>query len=333
MGWRRRHYTDWRHLQFLIESNLNGSGVMPVEVEVDGKILPVERGLYHDNYRFGIRGAGLPGDIEERYLFLRLIPARGNDRSESENVTSLRREISTLQAVADAAFKFDAPRFVCEVRDACDDVKGFIETCIAGPPLSTLKNSERVEKAIRWIGQVAAGVHQLPRTKFDHLAAHADSRAHVLTELERFPEWLATEYAVASDAMEWIRSHLPERPSVVLHGDLLPQNILCDIMQAEQLALVDWEFARIGDPAYDLAIVTRGQRRVLGKPNAPMLLLDAYRESGGQDVQMNDIRIHEMILSLNWILESHEAKKNGTLRGEGPEMYARRLERLMRGLS
>jgi aminoglycoside phosphotransferase (APT) family kinase protein len=43
----------------------------------------------------------------------------------------------------------------------------------------------------------------------------------------------------------------------VLHGDLLPQNLLFEIRENGATAVVDWECAQIGDPAYDLAIVHR----------------------------------------------------------------------------
>jgi aminoglycoside phosphotransferase (APT) family kinase protein len=327
-----RNYTDFEHLRFLAESNLNSSGVMPCEIQLDGKILPVEKGLYHNNYRFGITGTGLPKHIEERYLFLRLIPERGNDRSISENIASLKHEIETLKVVADAGFEFDAPRFVCEVKDDSGDLRGFIETCMDGIPLTTFTNSANVDKAIRRIGQVAAAVHKLPATPLGHLKSFDNSRLHILDDLNALPLWLTEEYAVARKAIDWIRAHLPDRSSTVLHGDLLPQNILCDIMDGEQLSLVDWEFARIGDPAYDLAIVTRGQRKLLGKTGAARILLESYNSAGCTGLTMRDIRVHEIILVLNWLVEKREAENKGDLSGESSKHYAKMVERLLRSI-
>ena len=56
-------------------------------------------------------------------------------------------------------------------------------------------------------------------------------------------------------------AHLPPAtPSALLHGDLLGQNILFSL-DGEPLGLIDWEQTELGDPAYDLAIVTRGVKR------------------------------------------------------------------------
>ena len=41
--------------------------------------------------------------------------------------------------------------------------------------------------------------------------------------------------------------------SVLVHGDFGPQNLLLDPDTAEPTALVDWEFAHIGDPVEDVA--------------------------------------------------------------------------------
>ena len=64
--------------------------------------------------------------------------------------------------------------------------------------------------------------------------------------------------------------NLPEDgSSTVLHGDLLPQNLLLaiedDSVGDPEIAVIDWECAQIGDAAYDLAIVTRGVRRPFGE--------------------------------------------------------------------
>jgi len=47
----------------------------------------------------------------------------------------------------------------------------------------------------------------------------------------------------------------PDDPSVLLHGDLLGQILLA--MDGPH-HVINWEYATRGDPAYDLAIVTRG---------------------------------------------------------------------------
>jgi aminoglycoside phosphotransferase (APT) family kinase protein len=91
-----------------------------------------------------------------------------------------------------------------------------------------------------------------------------------------------------------------------------------------------WEFATIGDPAYDLAIVTRGDRKLMGINNGLNILLDNYRKAGGAELSAVDVHIHELLLFLNWLWDSAETEKNGQHRGHGPDHYAQRTESLLR---
>jgi len=69
---------------------------------------------------------------------------------------------------------------------------------------------------------------------------------------------------------------------VILHGDLLGQNIL--LGPGDRPTVIDWEYARYGDPAYDLAIVTRGVKRPFQVVDGLARLIDAYQRYGGSEV-------------------------------------------------
>jgi thiamine kinase-like enzyme len=68
----------------------------------------------------------------------------------------------------------------------------------------------------------------------------------------------------------------------LLHGDLLGQNILLAVDGPHHV--IDWEYARRGDPAYDLAIVTRGIKQPFHIDRGLDRLRDAYRAHGGHDI-------------------------------------------------
>jgi len=106
---------------------------------------------------------------------------------------------------------------------------------------------------------------------------------------------------VAAAAQQWILDHQPHgSPSVLLHGDLLPQNILVSCEWPEgSVGVLDWEFAKIGDPAYDLAIVTRGARNPLKVTHGLDRLLARYSEFSGSDVPVDAVRVYELLLHLN----------------------------------
>ena len=116
----------------------------------------------------------------------------------------------------------------------------------------------------------------------------------------------------------------------LLPGDLLPQNLLWDILGTGGVSVIDWECARIGDPAYDLAVVTRGARKPLQETGGLPLLLDFYNAAAGTALATNDVRVHELLLHLRWLAESGRDEAKGTLQGHGPLHYAGQVASLLR---
>jgi len=219
---------------------------------------------------------------------------------------------------------------VCVVTDDAGATVGLIETCMDGSPLSYFDSPAHSEFRLKTIAEVAARVHQLPKSEFAHLPTCMDSRAHVCAQLEALPESMFASWPVAAVARDWIVAHLTSAPSRILHGDLLPQNLLCDVLEAGVVSVVDWECARIGDPAYDLAIVTRGDRKPLKAPGAFHRLLAFYNEAAGASVSASSVHIHELLLHLRWIAEAAHDQDARTLQGHGPEHYIQKLQSILR---
>ena len=122
------------------------------------------------------------------------------------------------------------------------------------------------------VGEVAAAIHTLDGNRFRaFLPGHPSRRLHAEQALQVFDGLDAPE---ARDARAWATSHLPPaEPSVLVHGDLLGQNILIGLDHPP--AVIDWEYAVLGDPAHDLAIVTRGVKRPFQVDRGLDKLLDA----------------------------------------------------------
>ena len=96
-----------------------------------------------------------------------------------------------------------------------------------------------------------------------------------------------------------MHEHLPpDTPSKLVHGDLLGQNILLGLSEPD--AVIDWEHAQFGDPAYDLAIVTRGVRRPFQIEGGMDGLLEAYARAGGAEIERKHVRLHELALAARW---------------------------------
>jgi aminoglycoside phosphotransferase (APT) family kinase protein len=151
------------------------------------------------------------------------------------------------------------------------------------------------------VAQVAAALHRMPGADWSGLLPgpptrrlHAVEESHVLDGLD-VPE--------ASDARAWATENLlPEEPSVFLHGILLGQNILLQLEGPR--AVIDWEYARLGDPASDLAIVTRGVRKPFQIEGRVAGLQDAYREAGGAAVEARQVRLFELCMAAKWLRET-----------------------------
>jgi hypothetical protein len=67
------------------------------------------------------------------------------------------------------------------------------------------------------------------------------------------------------------------------------------------------DYACLGDPAYDLAIVTRGSRDPFKTAGGLNKLLDAYREHGG-DVTAAAVHLHELCLVASWYRNALEER-------------------------
>jgi aminoglycoside phosphotransferase (APT) family kinase protein len=104
------------------------------------------------------------------------------------------------------------------------------------------------------VGQVAATIHGIDVTGVPKLAGYPTWREHALAEIAALGD-----IPELRDAEEWALANVPpDEPSVLLHGDLLGQNIL--LHPSEPPAIIDWEAAMLGDPAHDLASAPEGPR-------------------------------------------------------------------------
>ncbi len=327
----RETRVNWGRLRSDVESALRSSGLFPAQVRVDGRVHLLECGRGHRNYLFRVATDGPAHPACEPSYVLR-IPAPVTDgRAGRESADRLRREAATLQALASADPAFATPRFVCFVQGAAISEDAFIETALPGLGFDFLRDQLGDPcRIIEMIAGVARGVHQLPVERFPFLPGHASSRAHVLARLAGLdPDFIARDPDAAA-CVAWIRAHLPEdRPAVVLHGDLLPQNLLWDL-GSERVGVVDWEFAAIGDAAYDLAITTRGNAKLLGVGSGLRRLVAAYRAAGGVALAPADVIQYELLMHLGWLEQSLQAVREGRQSGYSIEDRRRQLRAILR---
>jgi aminoglycoside phosphotransferase (APT) family kinase protein len=179
------------------------------------------------------------------------------------------------------------------------------------------------------LAQVAAAIHNVDTARLPPSVTRvADSDAYLS---QRIAEWATTERAhPESDPFlryvgAWLDAHRPPSvPLTLIHGDFQTANLL--VTPEGVVCVVDWEFARIGDPREDLGYF-RGVASV-APPDLigadPAAFCDRYRElSGLTEAQVNPRTIRYFtILGMATVLGQILEQKAALSRGEPPSIMS-----------
>ena len=224
-----------------------------------GAIRALSRGLSRWAVAVDLEVTPDPEDLSGEWVLL--LPLRECEGSAERTA----REASILRALEGRELPFRIPQIV-----ALDpDEGGLVLTWLDAIPLTHKRSG-----SYRLIARVAASLHSLDPAGLEGvLGGYATEREHAEAEIEPLHE---LDFPEGRDALAWALEHLPPpSPSSFLHGDLLGQNLLHPSdrspteVELREVGVIDWERATRGDPAYDLAITTRGTARPFGKAGHP----------------------------------------------------------------
>lgn len=227
--------------------------------------------------------------------------------SDAEDRDRFRAEVELLGALERRALPFRVPRVVDRIRVGRVEVN--ITTLVYGGQVDMRGRMLQPAVSAGVIASVAAQVHAidptgLPLPAQRHATALADAESSIddLRDLDA---------PFVDDLIDWCEAHRPDAdaPAVLLHGDLLGQNVLYTL--DGPAGLIDWELAGTGDPASDLAVVTRGARRVFGVEHGTSLLLEAYAEHAERPVSPASLRLYELALVANEVTAFYERYPDG----------------------
>lgn len=225
-----------------------------------------------------------------------------------------RRELRLIARLRTRSFPFRVPEMIGAFPD--EDRLALVRRFVRGIELDLRSGRQPVQP---WaiVGEIAAAIHAVPGTEVaDIVPGAATRREHALEAIAALAELAPVEMR---DAHAWAMEHLPpSEPSALLHCDLLGQNILLSVDGPHHV--IDWEYARTGDSAYDLAIVTRGVRRPFQIERGLERLLDAYRDHGGREITADHVRVYELCLIAGWYREA--------VSSEGARPPAHELDRM-----
>mgnify|MGYP000182663545 CR=1 FL=1 len=165
------------------------------------------------------------------------------------------------------------------------------------------------------LAEELARIHAIPPARLPFL-----SRGDLLEGLLRELDGVAEPHPAIELGIAWCRERLPlARPAVVSHGDFRIGNVAVD--ERGIVAVLDWEFAKLADPAEDLAWpLVRAWRfgadeRRLGGVGDMEPYLDRYAELTGVRVEAGELHAWEVLGNVKWAIGSlTQARRH--LRGE-----------------
>jgi aminoglycoside phosphotransferase (APT) family kinase protein len=311
----RYRRADWAEAKRLLKEVFARTADRAVEVDI-GWVQYLDRGLCRKAFTAEVEFNPDPSGLSGAYVILLPLP-----EAEPSFDARARFEARLLTHLATLDLPLRIPRILGLL--SCDGRPATIETLVHGIPLDLRAGHQPGVRPWDVVAEVAATVHTLdvdalsvPGGPAGKIPGSSTRRVHALAQLSIL---VGRPEPLLQDVHAWALEHLPpaER-SVLVHGDLLGQNIL--LAPRELPGLIDWEYARLGDPAYDLAIVTRGVRRPFQIADGLDRLLEAYA-SRSSEIRKEHVRLYELWLLARGYLEALE----GGVRTHPPEVLLDRL--------
>lgn len=157
------------------------------------------------------------------------------------------------------------------------------------------------------LGAALAAIHRVPvDTKLPVVGADADPVAFAVEEVAAMVASLPAPRPAQQWAVRWLRENRPPSTGhTLVHRDFRLGNLMVDA-EAGLVAVLDWEFARYGDPAEDLGwfcvrdwrfgVVDQGGGGVCTRAT----LLEAYASASGRHIPIETLLFWEVLGNVRW---------------------------------
>lgn len=230
-------------------------------------------------------------------LILRVDPGSG---FMSGTALTLAREAEVYRALT--ALPFPIPAFVGQ----SDDGMALLMARAAGAfDLTALPEAEREAICDRFVDSLA-DLHSLDAATLDlpSFRRPAGPRDHALLELDLWQSVMTDRVRRAAPLADLgfaiLRALAPawDGAAVLCHGDVGPKNFLFE--GGEITALIDWEFAHLGDPMDDLAWWVFRGHEWLGAGGDLPAQLRRWSARTGLDVDPDRIAYYRALIILRW---------------------------------
>jgi aminoglycoside phosphotransferase (APT) family kinase protein len=283
------HDADWARAKRALRAAFEPATEIKVEIDV-GFAKFLGGGLTRRAFAASIDLS--PDPKAQSGTYVALIPSPGAPDYD-ENI---RREFELLRWLARQSMGVRTPRAVALVDDGGTSI--LVETFVEGLAVDLRAGRKPVVRPWEFVAEVAADIHAVPPPPHMVPRTRQEHRLELIGALER----ASPRPALVDEAVAWMRDHVgPSLPGVILHGDLLGQNLRIDPEGGP--GVIDWHHAQVGDPAEDLAIVTRGVRRPFQIDGGRQKLLDSYNQRASIAIDTDSLRFFELALLCSWVVD------------------------------
>jgi len=227
----------------------------------------------------------------------RLLVRRAGGGVIHRHTLSLKHEFEVLQVAHAEGVKVPEP--VLYIEDL-DGREAFVMERIEGETIGRrIVRMQVPERLPLQMAEELAKIHALPPEELPFLEEATIDR--LVEELDEFGE----PHPAIELGLWWLRENrLPRREPVVVHGDYRIGNLAVD--ENGLVAVLDWEFAHLDDPARDLSFaLVRAWR--FGVPELRLggiadveTYLERYNELTGFDVRPEELDYWELAGNVAW---------------------------------
>jgi len=217
---------------------------------------------------------------------------------------SLEQEFEVLRIARESGVRVPKPiGYLGEV----DGQEAFVMEHVSGETIGRrIVRRPELERARRdlplQMAEELALIHALPRERLPFLS-DSDPVERCYRDLDSIGE----PHPAIELGLRWVRERLPrERDAVVLHGDFRLGNLVVD--EGGLVAILDWEFAHLGDPAEDVAWpLVRAWRfgvddRRLAGIGEVEPYLERYCDLTGREIPLAELEVWEVFGNLKWAI-------------------------------
>ena len=227
----------------------------------------------------------------------RLLVRRAGGGVIHRHTLSLKHEFEVLQAAHAEGVKVPEPVLYI---DDLDGREAFVMERIEGETIGRrIVRMQVPERLPLQMAEELAKIHALPPEELPFLEEATIDR--LVEELDEFGE----PHPAIELGLWWLRENrLPRREPVVVHGDYRIGNLAVD--ENGLVAVLDWEFAHLDDPARDLSFaLVRAWR--FGVPELRLggiadveTYLERYNELTGFDLRPEELDYWELAGNVAW---------------------------------